>query len=236
MGGDDKGIDGLENTVLLYRDWLDGALLTDTDTRTTSQLLGNPAIRQFLSLSGRVGHKQVKTLQRLDLVRQKSLLGGPYLWFNFISRSIAPLPLPRCSWTYNQHAVPLGELPRISPADRKRYDRWLSSEERLRLQTSEEETEVAEKKYITTSFTALHFLDFDEQRDREVENRFGPDVLLRLQTDRSLMIRRIFGTYPMHDRPKEQRVVNLFSLYKLLAGRRPRPVDCLGMCFASCFN
>ena len=82
-------LNGLETTVLLYRDWIDGALLTESDTRATSQLLGNPAVRQYLNLSERFTPKEIKRLQTLDLVRQKSLFGGPYLWFNFISRSIA---------------------------------------------------------------------------------------------------------------------------------------------------
>ena len=44
--------DGFETTALLYRDWLDGALLAESDTRATSQLLGNPSVRQFLILAG----------------------------------------------------------------------------------------------------------------------------------------------------------------------------------------
>lgn len=219
VGSGGCGTEGRESMLFLYRDWLDGAILTDTDTRTTSQLLGNPAIRQLLNQSGRFDRKQLKALQRLDLVRQKSLFSGPYLWFNFISRSIAH-SVAKLLVDFNQNAVPLDDLPRISAADRERYDHWLQETAHPPL-TSERKAEGAATRYITTSFTALHFLDFDEQRDREVERRFGTQVLARLQADRSLMIRRIFGTYPMHDRPKDQRVVNLYALYNSwLAGGR----------------
>ncbi|MCA9070536.1 MAG: hypothetical protein KDA84_16505, partial [Planctomycetaceae bacterium] len=87
--GNGRGWRGLDTMMLLYRDWLDGAIFNDNDTRSTSQLLGSPAVRQVLSLSARITPKDLKKLHTLDLVRQKSLFGGPYLWFNFIARSIA---------------------------------------------------------------------------------------------------------------------------------------------------
>ena len=218
--GDD--FPGLESTVLLYRDWLDGAMFTDNDTRTTSQLLGNPAVRQFLSLSGRVSRRQVKSLQLLDLVHQKSLLGGPYLWFNFISRSITHA-VASLLVDYNQQAVPLAEQPRLSEALKDRHRRWLATEETAFQESPgrKAEGELAERNYVTNAFTALHFLDITPQRDRDVETRFGHQVLEKLRNDRGLMIRRIFGSFPMHARPKEQRVVNLYGLYNSwLAGGR----------------
>ena len=87
--GNGGGWRGLDTVMLLYRDWLDGAILHDNDTRSTSQLLGSPAVRQVLSLSARIRPKDLKQLYALDLVRQKSLFGGPYIWFNFVARSIA---------------------------------------------------------------------------------------------------------------------------------------------------
>ena len=214
--------EGLDRTVLLYRDWLDGALLTDTDTRTTSQLLGNPAIRQMLLLSSRVKPPQIRALAGLDLVRQKSLFGGPYLWFNFISRSIVH-SVASLLVDYNRKAIPLDELPQVSSRERERYEQWLAEAESPAASTAAaaEAASVTEQSYVTTAFTALHFLDDDPQRDHELEQRFGSQVLRRVQDDRSLLIRRIFGTYPMHDRPKEQRMVNLYALYGgWLAGGR----------------
>ncbi|MGH7200627.1 MAG: ion transporter, partial [Planctomycetaceae bacterium] len=210
---------GFDNVTLLYRDWLDGAMFTDNDTRATSQLLGNPAIRQAIRLSARLGKRQHAALTALDLVHQKTLLGGPYLWFNFISQSITH-SVAGLIIDYNSHAVPLAELPMLSAEERRRYDRWLSVGETGE-QPSVEEAERAERQAVTTAFTAPHFLDFDPRRDREVEQRFGPDVLRRLQRDRSLLIRRVFGTFPMHQQPKQERVINLYVFYsRWLAGGR----------------
>lgn len=209
---DDVGYRGLDTTLLLYRDWLDGAIFTDNDTRATSQLLGNPAIRQLCFLSERIPRRDEKALQKLDLVRQKSLFGGPYLWFNFISRSVAH-SVASLLIDYNQNAIPLQELPQLARGERSRYDHWLTGDPEDSLKTGDTDEEHVEQKYVTTSFTALHFLDFDPQRDAEVAHTFGETVKHRLQRDRSFLIRRIFGTYPMHNQPKEQRVVNLYSLY-----------------------
>ncbi|MCA9073093.1 MAG: hypothetical protein KDA84_29425, partial [Planctomycetaceae bacterium] len=113
---------------------------------------------------------------------------------------------------YSQHAIPLNELDHVSESQRRNYEAWVHGRTSKNVATDEPEEDV-ERDYVTNAFTALHFLDFDAQRDREVSERFGEDVLARLQRDRSHLIRRIFGTFPMHNRPKEQRVVNLYSLY-----------------------
>lgn len=209
--GNGQGWRGLDTMMLLYRDWLDGAIFNDNDTRSTSQLLGSPAVRQVLSLSARITTKDLKKLHALDLVRQKSLLGGPYLWFNFVSRSIAH-STANLLIDYSQNAIPLNELDHVSKSQRRKHEVWAQGKSSKNLATDEPEENV-ERDYVTNAFTALHFLDFDTQRDQEVCDRFGEAVLTRLQSDRSLLIRRIFGTFPMHDRPKEQRVVNLYSLY-----------------------
>lgn len=214
------GVEGFETTALLYRDWLDGALLTESDTRTTSQLLGNPSVRQFLSLSERFSAKEIKSLQKLDLVRQKSLFGGPYIWFNFISRSIAH-SVARLLVSYNQHAFTLDELPHLRPDQLRAYQKWLGYSDTGEEASDEKIEQAAEKNYVTTVFSSMHFLDVHPQRDQEVEAMFGPDLLTKLHRDRSLLARRIFGTYPMHNRPKEQRVVNLYAIYSSwLAGGR----------------
>jgi hypothetical protein len=213
VGTDDDALyRGFDTVLLLYRDWLDGAILTDNDTRSTSQLLGNPAVRQIIMLSGRIGRGEEKRLQRLDLERQKALFGGPYLWFNFICRAVAH-SVASLLVDYNQNAVRLTELPLLGPPARQRYNRWLGAATEESLKTTDTDEARVEEHYVTTVFTALHFLDFDPQRDAEVAQEFGEPVLARLRRDRSFLIRTIFGTYPMHNRPKEQRVVNLYSLY-----------------------
>lgn len=211
---------GFEIAALLYRDALDGALLTESDTRATSQLLGNPAVRQFVSLSERFSNSEIKALQKLDLVRQKSLLGGPYLWFNFISRSIAH-SVATLLVNYNQNAIPLSERSQLTPENRKRYEQWLTEDGSTAPDASEELEKNVERNYVTTAFTAVHFLDAFPPRDEEIRVLFGSEVLSRLRRDRRFLIRKVFGTYPMHNRPKEQRVVNLYSIYRSwLAGGR----------------
>jgi hypothetical protein len=210
-GDTSRGFDPLERVVMLYRDALDGALLTDNDTRTTNQLLGNPAIQQFQSWSERVSGGEAAALQKLDLTRQKSLLPGPYLWFNFITQAIAH-SAAQLILEYNRHAVPIPERAVLSEDNKKRFECWLKRETDETAQSRLTEMQMAGQ-YVTTSFTALHFLDVDPHRDQEVADLFGSEVLARMQHDRGVMIRRIFGTYPLHNKPRDRRSVNLQTVY-----------------------
>ncbi len=211
--------ESIERLVLLCRDWLDGAMFTHSDTRITSQLLGSPAINQLLAQSRRVDAKQQQALSKLDLRRQQSMFGGPYLWFNFISRACVHA-VAVALVEYNRNAIPLAALDRYSEEQRRRYEQWLNREGEFD-EKSEKKARKDEKMYVSTAFTVLHFLDCDPDRDRQVRERFGEKVLRRMQEDRQLIIRRIFGTYPMDKRPKEDRVVNLYSFYQAwLAGGR----------------
>ena len=208
------GLDGelaeaYERVVLLYRDGLDGALFTDTDTRTTSQLLGNPALRELRSLSGRVTRKEQKLLRKLDLDRPRAAFGGPYLWFSYIAKAISHSAARRIL-EYNQNAVPLDEVPWLADDERERYERWLGAADSERSKSTSTDESAGS---ITTAFTALHFLDDDPRRDQEIADRFGETVLEKLQVDRRLIFRKVFGTYPLHMRPKEQRVLNLHRVY-----------------------
>jgi hypothetical protein len=208
-GPQDAPFPALDRVVLLYRDSLDGAPFGDSDVRTTTQLLGNPAIGQVLELSRRVGRKEARRLESLDLDRQKALLGGPYLWFNCISRSIAHGVA--CNLVdYNRHAIPLDEWTLCGPEERERYQAWLEAGVNG---GDAKATQHGDVRCVTTAFTALHFLDYDAQRDSEIELRFGARVLERLRRDRSMLVRRVFGTYPWHRLPRDQRVLNLYALY-----------------------
>ncbi len=73
---------------MLYRDWLDGAMFTSNDTRTTNQLLGNTALRQLLlTRDASPGGTSSRFNKRIS--RIVSLLKGPYLWFHFIANSLS---------------------------------------------------------------------------------------------------------------------------------------------------
>ncbi len=203
--------ESMQRAILLYRDSLDGALFTESDNRTTSQLIGSPTLRQMRDLSQRVDRRESAALDALDLSQPRSVIRGPYLWFSFISKAMAQA-VARLIVEYNRYAIPLDELPLCSERERVRYEAWLSSGassvgqpgEMLRLQS---------RGYITTAFTALHFLDDDDGRDHEIGDRFGTVVLANLQRDRRRLFREVFGTYPLHTRTKDQRVLNLYRTY-----------------------
>jgi len=196
----------VERTILLYRDGLDGAPFNDSDARTTSQLLGNPSMKNLRAMSHRFVPQELRRLAKLDLERPTALLAGPYFWFRLMCRAIAH-GVARLLVDYNRHALPLVQVEAASEEERARYRGWLGT------------TEVAEipgdhVRYATTHFTCLHFLDDDERRDAEVFARFGESVLARLRRDRRLLFRRVFGTYPVAKLPRDDRVLNPFRLYQ----------------------
>jgi hypothetical protein len=206
---------------LLYHDWLDGAMFTKSDTRTTNQLLGNTALSQLMLTSDRISKKDTKQLAQVDLENQKSLLNGPYLWFHFIAQSVSH-SVARLLVDYNRRAIPSHELLHCSEAQKNSFTHWLNTDPDFQLDNDAilEPTD-SNSGYVTTSFTALHFLDPDPQRDQAVEEHFGPEVVARVRGDRSLLIRRTFGTLPLHLRPRSERVVNLYAAYEAwIAGGR----------------
>lgn len=206
---------------LLYHDWLDGAMFTRSDTRATNQLLGNTALSQLMLTSDRISKKDTRLLTQVDLENQKSLLNGPYLWFHFIAQSVSH-SVARLLVDYNRRAIPSHELPYCSDAQKNSFTQWLNTDPDFQLDANTiVEPTSAKSGYVTTSFTALHFLDPDSQRDQTVEEHFGPEVINRIQGDRSLLIRRTFGTLPLHLRPRSERVVNLYAAYEgWIAGGR----------------
>ena len=206
---------------LLYHDWLDGAMFTRSDTRTTNQLLGNTALCQLMLMSDRISKKDTKQLHQVDLENQKSLFNGPYLWFHFIAQSVSH-SVARLLVDYNRRAIPAHELPHCSEAQKNSFTQWLNTDPDFQLEPDAiVESISARSGYVTTSFTALHFLDPDPQRDQTVMEHFGPEVARRVQSDRGLLIRRTFGTLPLHLRPRSERVVNLYAAYEAwVAGGR----------------
>ena len=208
-----QSAEAVERVVLLYRDSLDGALFGESDVRTTSQLLGDPSLQQMRNLSRRVGRKDVKALQKLDLTRRRTAIRGPYIWLSFVSKSITH-NVARLIVDYNRHAISLKELPYAAAAERQAYDRWIESEPGRPSDEDVERLRATTTSYQTTSFKALNFLDDDPTSDEEVRIRYGGAVLDRLRQDRRILIREIFGTAPRHLRPKEQRLVNLYRVYQ----------------------
>ncbi|KAA3608669.1 MAG: hypothetical protein DWQ01_11230 [Planctomycetota bacterium] len=213
--------EAMERVILLYRDSLKGSLLCQTDTRTTDQLLGNLALCHLRDISSRIDRKENRALNLLDLDQQRGAFKGPYLWFSLISKAIAQTAA-RLIVEYNRNAIPLNALSQAPETDRRRYQAWL---ERRNPEPEENRSEKAMREershYLTTAFTALHFLDDDKVRDQDVAEEFGEAVLQRVQEDRQRLFRTIFGTFPVHHRPKDRRTLNPYEMYQSwLAGGR----------------
>ncbi|NQU21498.1 MAG: ion transporter, partial [Candidatus Nealsonbacteria bacterium] len=68
--------------ALLFEDYLDGAPFHCSDTKTTTQLLGNLALVSLREMRLGCDRRQRKLLRRLDLAATRSWLRGPYLWFH----------------------------------------------------------------------------------------------------------------------------------------------------------
>lgn len=212
----DEGFDPVARAVMLHRDLLDGALLTHSDTRATSQLLGNLAIQRMIEHAGRIDKSAKKALLKIDLERRRTFIRGPYLWFHSISRALSSRSA-KLIVDYNAHAIPVSELSRTADAERERYEAWLDGS--LRGQKKDDEDDsvrasaLGKAPQLTTAFTVLHFLDNAPARDAEVGARFGEAVYNKLMRDRRALVRAVFGTFPLHRLPLESRVLNLRALY-----------------------
>ncbi len=120
----------LRNVRLLYQDYLDGSPLHRSDTKASVQLLGNLALSNLRR--SHLGHllREGRTIDRLDLSRAGGLFGGPYLWFNYITRMLVQ-ETALLLLDYNRHAVPLDRLACSPHAARERFRLWLA--ERLKI-------------------------------------------------------------------------------------------------------
>ncbi len=124
----------LRNVRLLYQDYLDGSPLHRSDTKASVQLLGNLALSNLRR--SHLGHllREGRTIDRLDLSRSGGLFGGPYLWFNYITRMLVQ-ETALLLLDYNRHAVPLDRLACSPPAARQKFRAWLA--DRLKIDLDE---------------------------------------------------------------------------------------------------
>ena len=99
----------LRNVRLLYQDYLDGSPLHRSDTKASVQLLGNLALANLRRSHLRHLLRESRTIDRLDLSRAGGLFGGPYLWFNYITRLLVQ-ETALLILDYNRHAIPLDRL------------------------------------------------------------------------------------------------------------------------------
>jgi hypothetical protein len=124
----------LRNVRLLYQDYLDGSPLHRSDTKASVQLLGNLALGNLRR--SHLGHllRESRTIDRLDLSRSGGLFGGPYLWFNYITRMLVQ-ETALLILDYNRHAVPLDRLACSPESARQKFRSWLA--DRLKIDPAE---------------------------------------------------------------------------------------------------
>lgn len=224
----------LRNVNLLYRDYLDGSPFHVSDTKATTQLLGNMALSNLRRSHLELSLRGSKRLAQLDLSRAGRLLGGPYLWFQYITRMVAQ-DTAQLLVDFNMHAVPLERLACASRPVRTAYRQWLSR----RLRVPEEAVEMPEPVgrygdaelpsdaslrgeangfFETVEFTAIDFLGNNPERDAEIEARYGRQVVELLHADRRRNVRRAFRSFPLHRLPQTQRTINFFLIYEHYIG------------------
>ncbi len=232
----------LRTVRLLHQDYLDGSPFHRGDVKTSAQLLGNLALSNLRRSRIESAPGEDRALGRLDLSRAGGLLGGPYLWFNYVTRIIVQ-ETAILLLDYNAHAAPQERLA-CSPPDRRRaFQEWLGR--RLRIPTDEvdlPEPSVAEPMDVhepappsrrgarrygapdfleTVEFTAIDFLADDPARDAEIAERFGPQVARLVADDRRQTVRRAFRSFPLEELPAAQRTVNPYAFYEArLSGGR----------------
>lgn len=211
----------INRVALLYLHFLDGAILHESDIKTTEQLLANLSLENIRSHHLRFTRRDQKRIRKLSL-EGGSIFSGPYLWFRFITESIALETAKRIT-EYNRHCLSLQQRQVASENDIRKMQEWLKRRE------AETEGRILERveppdeggAFRTTEFNALNFLSLDSRRDEQIRKIFGQEVLAVLRKDRRNMIREIFGTKPLHELPRSRRTLNFFVFYqKRLSGGR----------------
>ena len=217
---------------LLWKDYLESAPFNQSDTRITTQLLGNLTLVSLRETRLGYSASQKKRVERLDLSSSRASLKGPYLWFHFISRSLAQ-QTAKLVESYNAHVLPLSRALTAEDDKVQRYAHWLagrlgkkvdqvplSPEFRRRVETLSATNgpprgngRRGERRYQGNDFTAIHFLSADAALEADVRRRYGDPVADLMCRDRRNNIRRVFCTYPWHQWPKDRRTINLFSIY-----------------------
>ncbi len=197
---------------LLYRDYLDGAILHHSDIKTTEQLLGNLSLRSLFEYKFNLTSQEKKEIERLDLGTHRSLI-GPYMWFSLITQSVSQAAA-QVVIDYNRYALPKQSLELSSPAVRELFEQWLDHKNGRGLSYAElEERKRGLPPFNTTDINVLQVLANKENHYHEIEVRFGTEVLSLLNKDQKKLVRGIFSSYPLHQLPKPMRTLNPYQLY-----------------------
>lgn len=210
----------LYRVALLYLHFLDGAVLHTNDVKTSEQLVANLSLENIRGVYLRHSRRDRKRLKKLSLQSGTSMF-GPWMWFRCITESVSVETAKRVL-DYNRNALSLRQREVASVSRIAKCDAWLAKRRRND-EGQLEQVDAAEvaPSFTTTEFTALDFLSVDPLREAHIERTFGPEVLDVLKTDRRTLIREIFGTRPLHLRPRAERTFNFYTFYlrRLSRGR-----------------
>lgn len=199
--------------ILLYLHYLDGAPLHESDVQTTEQLLASQSLenlrQQFLGFDARA-RKRLRQLKLDD----GSILRGPFLWFRFITESIAVEAAKRIAG-YNRSCIPLAEFADAPAEAKAAMGEWLARRRDPRAgRTLKESARKVGTGYPSAEFTALDFVGGDHERDCHIAAVFGEETLAVVRADRRTMVREIFGTRPVHRLPKHERSFNPLRFFR----------------------
>ena len=199
--------------ALLYLHFLGGALLHPSDVKTTEQLLANLSLENLRTQH--LGHTR-KDKKRLRALRldEGTVFRGPFLWFRFITESVAVEASKRIL-EYNRRCVPLEQRASLPPERERELVAWLRSrmDPKAGRTIEREAARPRGSAFATTEFHALHFLTCERERDAHVELVFGSDVLAALRADRRNMVRAIFGMRPADEANGSSRTFNPWRFY-----------------------
>ncbi|MAG54798.1 MAG: hypothetical protein CMJ83_00750 [Planctomycetes bacterium] len=118
-----------EHVLLLYLDYLDGAILHRSNVKSTEQFLGNLEIEAIRHERLALGRRERKRLKKLDLKGDRPIPTGPYLWFRFITESLTQR-VARLVLHYNRTAVPVADRELVPLAAVQHMQEWLAAPRR----------------------------------------------------------------------------------------------------------
>lgn len=197
---------------LLYRDYLDGAILHHSDIKTTEQLLGNLALRSLFDYKLNLTPQERKDIERLDLGTHRSLI-GPFMWFSLITQSVSQAAA-QLVIDYNRYVIPKRQVKHALPEARELFHDWLEHKKGRGFSYAElEERKRNQPPFNTTDLNVLQILASKENHIEEMQVRFGAEVVELLEQDQKKLIRGVFSSYPLHRLPKPLRTLNPYLLY-----------------------
>ncbi|MCA8955944.1 MAG: ion transporter, partial [Planctomycetes bacterium] len=212
-------LEDLSRVAYLYLHFLDGAILHESDIKTSEQLLANLSLENIRRNHLTFSRRDRKRVRRLSLA-SGSLLSGPYLWFRCITESVSLEAAKRVT-DYNRHCLTLQQRAVSEPAEVADMDSWLAMRgQRVdgRILERLDAPDVGDA-FRTTEFNAMDFLSDNPQRMAQLERVFGGEVVGLLRRDRQRMIREIFGTKPLHRLPRSRRSINVYRFFRARLSR-----------------